>query len=314
MKYHKIAFIFPGQGSQYVGMGQDFSKHFSSSREVFEEADEVLQRFLSKIVFEGPKDLLTETRNNQPGIFVNSMVILKAIQEQFPDLKPCVCAGLSLGEYTAVAASGRLPFVETLQLVQYRADYMNEACEATNGEMAVVIGLDHDLVESIVEDLAMPEDLWAANFNCPSQVVISGTPKGIKAGSVAAKEKGARRVLPLNVHGAFHSGLMASAEELLGKKVEKAPLKDSDVGLVMNITGDYESNLSVICRNLIGQVTNPVRWERGIRSMLSKGVDLFIEIGCGTTLSGMNKRINELVPTISIDKVSDLEKLHEIFS
>jgi len=237
------------------------------------------------------------------------MAMLRVVQKMYPNLAPNICAGLSLGEYTAVTASGRLDFAEGVRLVQYRGQFMNDACESVKGSMAVVLGLDADAVEALVKEVNMPNDLWAANFNCPGQVVISGTIKGITAGTEAAKARGAKRVLPLQVHGAFHSGLMRQAEERLSEYVQNATLQDSTVSLVMNVTGDFAKEAAEIRHNLIKQVTSPVRWEQGIRRMGESGIDLFVEIGCGKTLSGFNKRIGLPAPTISVEKVTDLDHL-----
>lgn len=309
VSYKKIALIYPGQGAQYPGMGKDFADEFAIARETYEEADDILGRNLSKIIFEGPEKELTETKNSQTGIFVTSVALYRVLAKLYPSLKPAFCAGLSLGEYTAVSTSGRLSFPEALPLVQHRGQFMNDACEATVGTMAVILGLDADAVEEMVKDVNLPNDLWAANFNCPGQIVISGTLKGIEAGTAAAKERGAKRVLPLQVHGAFHSGLMRSAEERLAEYVQAAPLKDSPIELVMNVTGKGASSLTEIRENLIRQVTSPVRWEQSIQYMQEQGVDLFLEIGCGKTLAGFNRRIGVNVPTFSIEKVQDLETL-----
>lgn len=309
LKYKKVAFLFPGQGAQYPGMGKDFVENFSEARQTFEEADDILKRRLSDIILNGPENVLTETKNSQAGIFVTSIAILRVLRKLFPQLKPSVCAGLSLGEYTAAAASGRIEFLECLPLVQYRGQFMNDACEHTKGTMAVVLGLDGDVVEKLVKDVNMPNDLWAANFNCPGQVVISGTLKGIEAGTAAAKAKGAKRVLPLNVHGAFHSGLMMEAEKRLSEYINQASLQDSSVGFVMNVPGDFVKDLSEIRHYLIRQITNPVRWEKGIHKMEAFGVDFYLEIGCGKTLAGFNKKLNVAAPTLSIEKLSDLKLL-----
>lgn len=311
-KFSKIAFLFPGQGAQYPGMAKDFVDNFSIGRETFEEANDILGRNLSSIILDGPESLLTETKNSQVGIFVASMAILRVIKTHFPKLTSQVAAGLSLGEYTALTASERLSFAQALSLVQHRGNFMNDACEATKGTMAVIMGLDADKVEAIVKEVNMPNDLWAANFNCPGQVVISGTMKGIELGSEAAKAKGAKRVINLQVHGAFHSGLMQLAEERLADHIHQAAFKESPVELIMNVTGNSVKDIPLIKQNLIKQVTHPVRWEQGIRFMSQLGVDLFLEIGCGKTLTGFNKRIGVLAPTLSIEKTDDLQALEKI--
>lgn len=309
----KIAFLFPGQGAQFVGMGKDFYQHFTAAREMFQLGDEILQRSLSKIIFEGPSDVLTETRNSQTGIYLNSMAILKVLEEQFPDLKPYACAGLSLGEYTALSASGHLPFETCLPLVQFRGEAMNAACETTKGTMAALFGLSSDEVKNMVQELNLPGDLWAANFNCPGQTVISGTLKGVEAGIEAAKNRGAKRAIPLKVHGAFHSGLMRLAEERLAEKIDQIKINASPIRLVMNVCGEFVEDPDEMRIQLIKQVTSPVCWEQGIRAMMPE-VELFVEIGCGRTLAGMNKQIGVQVPTISIQKLEDLEALNEITS
>lgn len=308
----KPAFIFPGQGAQYRGMGKDFVEQYPVARQTFEEANDILGRNLSAIIFDGPEATLTETKNSQTGIYVVSVAIFRVLKQLFPDFKPSITAGLSLGEYTALTASGRLAFNEGIILVQRRGQYMNDACESTQGTMAVVLGLDGDTVEAMVKEVNLPHDLWAANFNCPEQVVISGTLKGIEAGIAAAKAKGAKRVLPLQVHGAFHSGLMQSAEKKLAPYIDQANFKDSPCQLVMNVPGAVVENTAEIRQQLIRQVTHPVRWEQGVRCMANQGADVFVEIGCGKTLAGFNKRIGMAAPTISIDKVGDIPEL-ELF-
>lgn len=309
-KYKRIALIFPGQGAQYPGMGKDFVENFSAARLTMEEADDLLDRDLSKIILEGPETALTETKNSQTGIYVVSVAILRVLQEMI-DFKPAVCAGLSLGEYTALTASETLSFIHCLPLVQRRGELMNEACQKEVGTMAVVIGMDAEVVEKIVKEVHLPHDLWVANFNCPGQVVISGTAKGIEAGTAALKAHGAKRVLPLQVQGAFHSGLMRSAEEKLAPAIKSAPLVNGSTELVMNVPGDFVTDTNAMRENLIKQVTHSVRWEQGVRAMERSGVDLYIEMGPGKTLAGMNKRIGLQAPTLSIETVADLDLLHK---
>jgi [acyl-carrier-protein] S-malonyltransferase len=308
-KYKKVAFLFPGQGAQYPGMGKDFIENFEVARLTFEEADDILDRKISKVILDGPESLLTETKNSQTGIYVTCVALLRVIQKFFPDLRPSVCAGLSLGEFTAVTAADFLSFQNGLPLVQHRGQFMNDACESTKGTMAVILGMDAETVEKMVKKINLPQDLWAANFNCPGQVVISGTQKGIEVGANTAKAMGAKRIVSLQVHGAFHSGLMLSAEEKLSEFVKNVPLEQSKVHLVMNVMGNFVSDLEEIRSNLIKQVTSPLRWEQGIRNIEKENVDLYIEIGCGKTLTGFNKRIGVTAPTLSIEKVQDLEIL-----
>lgn len=296
----KYALIFPGQGAQYPGMGKDFAEAFAVAKDTFEEADDILQENLSKTIFEGPETELTKTKNSQLGIFVVSAAILRSL----PELKPSICSGLSLGEYTALWASGRLSFKETLLLVQKRALFMNEACESTKGTMAAVLGTVD--VEAAIKGIP---DVWVANYNCPGQTVISGTQEGVEAASIALKNAGAKRVLPLQVHGAFHSGLMKRAQDSLAPYIAKAPIVDSDVGFVMNTSGDFVSSVDEIRKLLTQQVTHSVRWEQGILAIEKRKVDLYIEIGCGKTLAGLNKKIGVSVPTVSAEKLTDIDNV-----
>ena len=299
-----IALLFPGQGAQYVGMGKDFAEAFTQAKETFQEADDLLQANLSHVIFQGPEAELTKTKNSQLGIFITSVAILRSL----PPLKPTICAGLSLGEYTALWASGRLSFKETLLLVQKRAQCMNEACEATAGTMAAVLGMN---AVDIDKELVDCKEAWVANYNCPGQTVISGTKAGIEAAAQVLKQAGAKRVLPLQVHGAFHSGLMQSAQDALTPDILTAPFRESTIDLVMNVSGNFVSNLSEIRQQLTEQVTHSVRWEQSVLAMEKRGVDLYVEIGCGKTLAGLNKKIGVVAPTVSIDKPVDIKLLED---
>jgi len=307
-KYNRIAFLFPGQGAQYSGMGKDFAAQYPVAQQTFEEADDLLQQNLSKLIFSGSESELKMTRTCQLAIFVDSIAILRVLQHLFGQLQPAVCAGLSLGEYSALTASGHLGFADTLQIVKGRAEAMHEACEATQGAMAVVLGME----AAQVEQMSLGDQLWLANFNTPGQVVISGTVKGVEAGSKMLKVKGAK-VLPLEVHGAFHSGLMQSAEEKLALMLKGAPLTEGSAKLVMNVTGDFASDVEDIRKNLVSQVTHPVRWQRGVEAMEGVGVDLFVEVGPKKTLAGMNKKIGTTAPTVSVNTVDDIAFFVELF-
>lgn len=309
MMRNKIAYLFPGQGAQYVGMGKDFVAQFPKAKQTLEEAEEILGKKLQKLIFEGSEKDLTETENSQVAIFVISMAILKVLEELFPEIRPSICAGLSLGEYTALAASKKLKFKDCLKIVHQRGQRMSEACEKNRGEMAVILGLNGEVVEQMVSDLDLPNDLWAANFNCPGQVVISGTSKGIRIGSEKAMALGAKKFLPLQVHGAFHSGLMREAEERLTPFIENLPLEKGESDLVMNVPGDFVEETAQIRKNLIRQVTSSVRWEQGIRSIERRGAVDYIEIGCGKTLAAMNRRIGVLGSTISLETIEQLKQI-----
>ena len=298
----KRAFLFPGQGAQAVGMGKDWFSAFAIAKETFQEADDILSRPLSKILFEGPGDLLTKTENSQPGLFVHSAAIFRVLQQQMPEFLAEFYSGLSLGEYSALFAAGGLGFADTLRLIQVRAEGMGRACECTTGAMTAVLGMEAELVEAALKGL---DGVWIANYNCPGQIVISGTQEGVRA--AAALLKG--RLIPLQVQGAFHSPLMESAQDLLAPHVARAPILRPAGGLVMNVPGKLVDSLEEIRRNLVLQVTHSVRWEQGIRALMKEGVEQYVEIGCGKTLSGLNRKIGAGA-TISLDKVTDLDAIY----
>lgn len=305
----KRAFIFPGQGAQYPGMGKSFFANYDVAKETFQEADDLLKMSLSKLMFEGPTEELTKTSNSQLAIFVMSVAVFRTVQALFSDFVPAVTSGLSLGEYTALYAGGHFSFREGLQLVYDRGTFMSEACVERPGTMAAVLGMKGEQVDHIIEELNLPDQVWVANYNCPGQVVISGTVTGIEKGVEALKQAGARRVMPLQVHGAFHSGLMASAEKKLAHSLENVKFQPSTTALVMNVPGDFVEDVASIPTLLQKQVTHPVRWEQGVQAMQRSGVELFVEMGCGKVLTGLNKKIGVVADTLSIDHVDDLQQL-----
>lgn len=306
-----VALIFPGQGAQVVGMGKSFFDEYSTYRELVEQAEDLLKVPLKTLMFEGPQEKLTKTCHSQLAIYVMSYAVYQTLVTHIiPHLNVSACAGLSLGEYTAITASGRLSYIDTLSLVKARGDYMSKACEETQGFMSVVMGLEHSQVADMVQDLNLPDDLWSANFNCPGQVVISGTKKGVEAGMVKAKELGAKRVIPLDVHGAFHSGLMLPAQKNLKPYVESSLFRKSKIALAMNTPGRLIQE-EEIPAYLIKQVTEPVLWQNCVEALEPK-CDLFLEIGPGKTLAGMNKRIGFKDKTMSVESVEDLSKLEAL--
>lgn len=307
----KFAFLFPGQGAQYIGMGHDFYQSYPIAKRTFEEADDLLHFKLSNLIFHGQETELTQTKNSQPAIYVTSLAMLRVLEELFPEIQPFATAGLSLGEYSALSAANKLSFQDGVPLVQARGLYMHEACEEQKGSMAVILGMDDNTAMACIEALNMPSEISCANFNCPGQVVISGTVKGVEAGSQACLAQGAKRVLPLQVHGAFHSVLMKPAQEKLTQKLIDAAFKKSECRVATNVTGDFADEPEMIKKILIQQVTSPVRWHQAVRTIDNTNIDLFIEIGCGKTLSGMNKRIGVKAPTLNIEKVEDLKKIEE---
>jgi [acyl-carrier-protein] S-malonyltransferase len=309
---YRIAFLFPGQGAQSPGMGKTFYDHFSEAKEVYQEADEILQENLSKIIFEGPEDKLTETKNSQVGIFVTSLAMLKVVQKEFPSLVPYVTSGLSLGEITSLVASDRLNFQDGVRFVRERGLAMHQACFDRKGTMAAVLGLSGDEVDAVVKNLGLDGELWVANYNAPGQIVISGTLEGVEKGGEALKAKGAKRMVPLQVFGAFHSGLMDGAAKKLAPTIDRLAFKDSSIRIVMNVPGDFVDQPPLVPKFLKEQVTHSVRWEQGVRAMAKDGVDLFIEMGCGKVLTGLNKKIGVLGKSLSIETVDDLKNLAEL--
>lgn len=300
----KYAFLFPGQGAQYVGMGKDFYEQEKAARDVFNMAEDYLQSSFLKTVFEGTQEELALTKNSQVAIYVMSFALLSVLFEKIPNCIPSFVAGLSLGEYTALAASKKISFIEGLEIVTKRGAFMQEACEVSKGSLRVVLGLEVEVAKQI---LLNTQEVWIANLNCPGQIVIAGTVEGLEKVTPELKLAGAKRVLPLDVSGAFHSPLMRSAQIELQPFLDKMHLIESSVQLVMNTVGEVVNESSQIRQNLINQVTHSVYWQKGIESLENIGIDCYLEIGCGKTLQGMNKKIGVKAETINLEKISDLK-------
>ncbi|PCI95815.1 [acyl-carrier-protein] S-malonyltransferase [Candidatus Aerophobetes bacterium] len=305
----EIVYLFPGQGAQYVSMGQDFYNTFAEAKDIFDKADEILGYSLSSIIFDGPKQELTKTKYSQLAIFVVSSAIAAAFAKKFPEIKPSICAGLSLGEYTALYMSGKISFKECLLLVQARANHMHEASINNPGGLSVVLGFDEKTIREHIESQGYM--LWIANLNCPGQVVISGSHEELEKATLSLKEAGAKRILPLDVSGAFHSGLMKEAQEKLKNKIGNTAFKGSSVQIAMNVPGDFVEDTAHMKDHLIKQVASTTKWEKSIRVIDEKNVAFYIEMGPGRSLCGMNKKIGVKAPSYNLEKIEDLEKILE---
>jgi [acyl-carrier-protein] S-malonyltransferase len=302
----KTAWIFPGQGSQYVGMGRDLCERYEEARQTFDCAERTLGADLTRIMFEGPEDALRQTECAQPAIFVHSVALSRALSAQ--GLSATMVAGHSLGEYSALVASGALEFEEALALVRDRAQSMQDACEANPGAMAAVIGLDASVVEKICAD-ASDGVVDVANINSPGQVVISGDPEAVKAACEAAKERGAKRAIPLKVSGAFHSRLMESAVENFEPSISSANISAPEKGFLPNVSASITQDPEEIRRRLVEQICSPVRWQATIEKMIDEGVDTFVEVGPGKVLTGLLKRINGSAVGRNADSIEAVEAI-----
>lgn len=306
----KIAFLFPGQGSQKVGMGADLAQAYPTAKATFEEADEILGLGLSKLAWEGPEEELNDTVNTQPALMVHSVAALRVLGEQMPDLKASVVAGHSMGELSALAAAGVLPFNEALKLVRRRGELMKRAGEENPGGMAAILGLDIPAVEALCASASSDaEVVQVANDNCPGQVVISGHKGAVERAIEGAKEAGAKRALPLAVSIAAHSPLMLSAQEDFNAAVEAAPIQDAAIPIIGNVQAQAMRSAEEIRADLRAQLNARVRWTESIQAMLAEGVDTFIEIGTGSVLLNLVKRIERGAKRIPLGKAEDFEQL-----
>ena len=300
-----LAFTFPGQGSQRPGMGRPWADH--DSWELVEEASEVAERDVARLLLDADADELKDTRNAQLTTFVSSLMVLDAVERL--GIEPSFCAGHSLGEYTALTATGALSFDDGVRLVCERADAMHHAGQDNPGTMAAVLGLDDDQVE--VACRRADSDVWVANFNAPGQVVIAGSPEGVAAASAVAKELGAKKVMPLQVSGAFHTPFMTPARDRLRKAIAEASPRDTEVPVVSNVDSLPHANGAEWSSLLSAQLSSPVRWKHCLLTLAEAGVKDFAELGPGGVLTGMAKRTVEGARTISVATPEDLDKLLE---
>ena len=300
----KKAFLFPGQGSQYVGMAKDLFDNSIEAKEMIKTADEALGINLSYILFNGPEEQLRQTEFTQPGIFLHSIILASIIRT----LQPDAAAGHSLGEYSALVAAGSIQFYNAVKLVRARGKAMQQAGIDNPGTMAAVVGLDPDKVEESCNEASSVGIVQCANFNSPGQIVISGSVNGVKKAMEICKSKGAKLVKELIVSGAFHSPLMNSAKEELLKELNNTDIYDARFPVYANVTAEAVTRKEEIKKLLYEQVTSPVKWEQTIKKLAGDGVTEFYEIGPGKVLQGLVKRITPDIKCINIDKYSDVEK------
>ena len=299
----KTALLFAGQGAQTVGMGRDLCEKYPVCQSIFASANVVLGRDLQKICFDGPEDVLTKTDNAQPGIFVMSLACLAALQAQVADLKFAATAGLSLGEFTALTAAGAVSFADGLRMVQARGRFMQDACDATTGGMASIIGMD----EAALADVCREADVDIANLNSPGQTVISGDQAKIAIAVELAKARGAKRAIPLQVAGAYHSRLMGTAQQKVVAELAKLPMREPRGPVVANVSGRPGTTIVEIKDLLARQVTGTVRWSESMQWLISQGFTRFIELGPGSVLSGLMKRIDKTVEMFNVSDCATLE-------
>jgi len=302
----KIAFVFPGQGSQYTGIGKDFYEEYPRVRKIFEEASKELNLDLTRICFEENKEILENTANTQIGVFVVSIACLEILRNK--GINPDIVGGHSLGEYTALVACGTLNFLDGLRLVHKRGQFMQEAAQKNPGTMAAIIGLEKEKVIKILEEVKNYGITVAANFNSPGQIVISGEIPMINRIKELADKAGAKKVIPLKVAGAFHSSLMKEAQEKLRKEIEKITFKIPRIPLIANVSADFVEKPQKIKESLIEQMVSPVLWEDSIRKMAEWGVNIFIEVGPGRVLTGLIRRTITQKLTLNVEDQQSLNK------
>lgn len=306
----KIAFVFPGQGAQAVGMGKDIYEHDSDARAIFEQANEALGFSLTEIMFEGPDDALKQTVNTQPALLTASVAFLKLVEKA--GIKADYVAGHSLGEYSALVAANVLSFEDAVRTVRARGQFMEQAVPNGQGSMAAVLGAEREALQQLCDEISgQGSVVELANVNCPGQIVVSGSVAGVNEVVARGKEIGAKRVIPLEVSGPFHSSLMGNAASALGGELQHIAMQDAAIPVIANVTAEPVTSASEIKELLERQVCAPVLWEDSVKKLIELGVDTFVEIGSGSVLTGLIKKIDKQVTTITLNKLDALQSLSE---
>lgn len=301
----KIAFIFPGQGAQACGMGQDFYEQTETGKRIFDKATELMGFSMPQLCFE-ENDRLDITEYTQAAMVTASIAMMRVLEEN--GIKPDVAAGLSLGEYCALAAAGVMSDEDAIRTVRQRGILMQEAVPVGEGAMAAILALDAAAIEEVTGAM---EGVWIANYNCPGQIVISGEKAAVEEACEKLKATGAKRAVMLNVSGPFHSGMLADAGEKLGEVLSQVELHEPQIPYVANVTAQYVKSAAEVKELLTRQVSSSVRWQQSVEAMIADGVDTFIEIGPGKTLAGFMRKISRDVKTLNVEKLEDIGKVAE---
>lgn len=307
----KLAFVFPGQGAQKVGMGKDFYDNYDVAKKMFKEADEALGYSIMKMCFEGPEEDLKLTANTQPAILTISCIANEILKEN--GIQPEITGGHSLGEYSALVAAGVLNFQDAVALVHKRGSYMQEAVPVGEGGMAAIIGVDRDKIVEVCQQVSAESPVQAVNFNCPGQIVIAGATKGVELAVEELKAAGAKKAVILPVSAPFHSTLMKPAAEKLAVELDKVTISDAKIPVVANVSAEILTKAEDIKASLVAQAASPVLWEDCVARMKEFGADVLLEAGPGKTLCGFNRRIDRTITSLNVEDVASLEKSLDYF-